>query len=151
MKAKTQRNQVLLILSAFLLATAASVFSGCSSKSRETSVDGPVKPQPTSGLGSKDRHHSTEAALLTAAQTGNLPALLQLLEQGASPNVQYSIANSAQVSALMIATLYGHTEVANSLIAAGADTTPTLFGYSAKDFAIHLGNIEIVRTIETTN
>jgi len=85
------------------------------------------------------------AALLKAAELGNVGKVKGLLEKGADPNST----DAFNRTPLMIASLAGHVEVVDSLIKAGANIyARAKFGQTAFQFASEQGHAKIVELLK---
>ena len=85
------------------------------------------------------------AALLKAAEAGNVGKVKALLEKGADPNST----DSFNRTPLMIASFAGHVEVVDSLIKGGADIyAKAKFGQTAFQFASEQGHGKIVELLK---
>ena len=86
-----------------------------------------------------------ETALMTAARTGKIGAVKALLFRGAEVNAKES---EHEQTAIMWAAAEGHTEVVETLLAAGADfRTPLESGFTPLLFAVREGRIGVVRAL----
>ena len=86
-----------------------------------------------------------ETALMTAARTGSIEAVMALLAGRAEVHAKE---NRRGQTALMWAAAEGHVDVVEELIKAGADfRTPLDSGYTPLLFAVREGRIEVVRVL----
>ena len=90
-------------------------------------------------------HDDTGAQLWRAAASGDLPALRELHEKQANLNA----ADAAGRTALMIATLHGHSEAVSVLLEFGADPNiADASGESPLDAALAADESEIITALK---
>jgi ankyrin repeat protein len=74
---------------------------------------------------------STNMQLISNARDGNVNHVRALLTQGADPNFR----NDGGYTALILASIYGHSEVVKTLLKGGANKDLSYYGWTALDFA----------------
>ncbi len=100
----------------------------------------------TSKNNSKTINTVEHGALIEAAKKGQYYKVEDLIKNGANIN-EYIGTEQNQITPLITAIIYHHSEIALLLMQEGADVTQKFEGYSAKDYAFYEGLYEIVDLI----